>query len=75
MLVQDRLPSSHSNQHRADSTCGHCDGTSSHEPWCVTQSANVHYAYQVAGDSCHLSPGDRLILHALGASWTAPGSF
>jgi hypothetical protein len=46
MPVQDHLPSSHSSQYSADSTCGHCDGIIRHEPWCITQNASVQYAYQ-----------------------------
>jgi hypothetical protein len=60
MPIQDHLPLSHSNRNSADSACGHCDGVIRHEPWCITQS-----------DPGYLSPGDHLILHALGASWTA----
>jgi hypothetical protein len=69
MPVQDHLPSSHSNQYSADSACGHCDGVIRHEPWCITQNASVQYAYQAVSDPCHLSPGDHLILHALGTAW------
>ena len=71
MPVQDHLPSKLSNQYSADSACGHCDGTIRHEPWCITQNASVQYAYQAVTDPGHLSPGDHLILHALGAAWTA----
>jgi hypothetical protein len=73
MPVQDHLPSSHSNQYSADSACGHCDGVIRHQPWCITQNACVQYAYQAVSDPGHLSPGDHLILHALGAAWTAKG--
>ncbi len=71
MPVQNQLPLSHSNQDSADAPCGHCDGVIHHELWCITQNASVQYAYQVASDPSHLSPGDHLILHALGAAWTA----
>jgi hypothetical protein len=70
MPVQSHSPLSHSNQYTADSACGHCDGVIRHEPWCVTQNASVQYAYQAVSDPGHLSPGDHLILHALGAAWT-----
>jgi hypothetical protein len=70
MPVQNELPLRYSNQHSADSACGHCNGVNRHEPWCMTQNASVQYAYQVALDPDRLSPGDRLILHALGAAWT-----
>jgi hypothetical protein len=69
MPVQDHLPSSHSNQYSADSACGHCDGVIRHEAWCVTQNASVQYAYRAVSDPGHMSPGDHLILHALGAAW------
>jgi hypothetical protein len=71
MPVENQLLLSHSNQYSADSACGHCDGVLGHEPWCVTQNASVQYAYQVMSDPSHLSSGDHLILHALGAAWTA----
>ena len=71
MPVQDQSPSSHSNQYNANSACGHCDGILRHEPWCITQNLSVQYAYQVISDAGNLSPGDHLILHALGTAWTA----
>ena len=70
MPVQDHVPSSHSNQYSADSACAHCDGVIRHEPWCITQNANVEYAYRAVSHPRQLSPGDCLILHALGATWT-----
>jgi hypothetical protein len=73
MQVRDHLPSSHSNQYSADSACGHCDGVIRHEPWCITQNTSVQYAYQAVSDPGQLSPGDHLILHALGAAWTGKG--
>jgi hypothetical protein len=70
MAVQDHHPSTHSNQCSADYTCGHCDGIILHESWCITQNASVQYAYQAVSGPGQLSPGDHLILHALGAAWT-----
>lgn len=70
MPIENQLTLSHSNQYSADSACGHCDGVLRHEPWCVTQNASVQYAYQVISDPSHLSTGDQLTLHALGAAWT-----
>jgi hypothetical protein len=70
MPVQDHLPSSHSNRCNTDSACGHCDAVMRHEPWCITQNAIVQYAYRAVSEPGHLSPGDHLILHALGAAWT-----
>jgi hypothetical protein len=70
MPLQSQLPLTHSNRYSADSACGHCDGVVRHESWCMTQNTSVQYAYQVVSDPSHLSPGDHLILHALGAAWT-----
>ena len=72
MLIQN-FPLTHSNQDSADSACGHCDGVTGHEAWCITQNASVQYAYQVVADSGLLSTGDHLILHALGVTWTSKG--
>jgi hypothetical protein len=71
MPEQRYFPLSHSNQSSVNSACRHCDGVTRHEPWCVTQNASVQYAYKAVLDPGHLSPGDHLILHALGAEWTA----
>ena len=70
MPVETNFPSSRSNQYSAESACGHCDGVIRHEPWCITQNTSVQYAYQAVSDRGQLSPGDHLILHALGAAWT-----
>jgi hypothetical protein len=70
MPVQDHLPSSYNNQHSADSACGHCNGMTRHEPWCITQNASVQYAYQAVSGIGQLTPGDHLILHALGVAWS-----
>ncbi len=61
----------HENQYSADSACAHCEGIIRHEPWCLTQSADVRYAFQVALYPNHLSLQDHLILHALGVTWDA----
>jgi hypothetical protein len=73
MPVENQLPLSHSNKYSADSACGHCDGVLRHESWCITQNPCVQYAYHVVSDPSQLSPGDSLILHALGVAWTATG--
>lgn len=73
MPLQNERPLIHSNRYSADSACWHCDGVLCHELWCITQNAHVQYAYQVVGDPVHMECGDHLILHALGARWTAPG--
>ena len=59
----------HSNRYSADSACEHCEGIVRHEPWCITRSAETLYAYEAVLDAGKLTVGDRLILHALGASW------
>lgn len=33
------------NQYSADSACAHCEGVIRHEPWCITQNADVRYAF------------------------------
>jgi hypothetical protein len=69
MPTQNELSLRHCNQYNADSACVSCEGIVRHEPWCATQSANVHYAFQAVLDSNKLTLGDKLILHALGAAW------
>jgi len=59
----------HENQYNADSSCAHCEGVIRHERWCLTQNADVRYAFQVALYPKHLTLQDSLILHALGVSW------
>jgi hypothetical protein len=71
MPEQNDLPLRHSNQYSVDSACVHCDGIIRHESWCVTQSGNVCYAFQAVEDASQLSPGDELMLHALGVVWAA----
>jgi hypothetical protein len=60
----------HSNKYSADAACEHCDGIVRHEPWCITRSSDVLYAYEAVLDGDKLTEGDRLILHALGVTWT-----
>lgn len=60
----------HSNQYNAEAACEHCAGVVRHEPWCITRSPVVLYAYAAVLDADNLSEGDRLNLHALGAAWT-----
>jgi hypothetical protein len=73
MPVQDQIPLCYSNQYIAGSACEYCDGVIRHQPWCVTQSPDVHYAFQAVSDPGTLSLGDSLILHALGVVWTPEG--
>jgi hypothetical protein len=72
--IQKEPPLTHSNQYSADSACGHCDGVIRHEPWCITQNDGVRYAFRVIVDPDHMTTGDRLILHALGAAWRPGGA-
>lgn len=60
----------HSNRYSADSACEHCDGIVRHEPWCITLSPAILYAYEAVLDARKLTLGDQLILHALGVAWT-----
>jgi hypothetical protein len=71
MPIHDQYPLHHSNQYSADSACAHCEGVIRHEPWCVTQSATVQYAFRTLSDPHLLSLEDELILHSLGVIWNA----
>ena len=71
MPEQNDLPLRHSNRYNVDSACVHCDGAIRHESWCVKQNGDVYYAFQAVEDPSQLSPGDELMLHALGVAWTA----
>jgi hypothetical protein len=71
MPMHDQYPLHYSNQYCADSACAHCEGVVRHEPWCVTQSATVQYAFLALSDSHQLSLEDELILHGLGVIWNA----
>jgi hypothetical protein len=59
----------HSSKYSAESSCKHCEGVIRHEPWCVTESQAVSYAYDILLDAGKLTLEDRLILHALGVAW------
>ncbi len=61
----------HSNSYNAEAACEHCGGIIRHERWCITLDALVYYAYEIVAEPGKLSMGDKLILHALGASWGA----
>jgi hypothetical protein len=60
----------HSNKYSAEAACEHCGGVVRHEDWCITSSSTVLYAYEAVLDGDKLSEGDKIILHALGVSWT-----
>ncbi len=71
MSVHNQLPWCHSNRYSADSACAYCEGIVRHESWCVTQNANLYYAFEAVVDPKQVSIGDELALHALGVAWTA----
>jgi hypothetical protein len=71
MTGQNRLQLSRPEPTSTDSACGHCDEVISHKPWCITRNLSVQYAYQAVANPAEMSPGDHLILHALGVAWTA----
>ena len=60
----------HSNKYSAEAACEHCQGVVRHEPWCITQSEVILYAYAAVLNAEVLTEGDQLILHALGVAWT-----
>jgi hypothetical protein len=66
---------SYDNQDSIDSACQYCAGVVRHQPWCVTQSAIVAYAYVTAIGAAPLSEQDTLFLHALGVTWTDSSGF
>jgi hypothetical protein len=70
MPIEEAIIWQHSNKYSADAACEHCDGIVRHEPWCITRSSDVLYAYEAVLDGDKLTEGDRLILHALGVRWT-----
>ncbi len=59
----------YSNQHNTQPACEHCGGKVRHERWCITCDPIVQYAYSAVLNPEKLTLYDRLILHALGASW------
>jgi hypothetical protein len=60
----------HSNQNNAQAPCEHCQGIIRHERWCITCDPIVQYAFGIVLDPDKMTLRDRLILHALGVSWT-----
>lgn len=54
-----------------DSTCARCGGLVHCESWCELVNGCVRYAHDVVLHPAHLSFGDRITLHALGAQWDA----
>lgn len=58
-----------SGQQSEDPMCRHCAGITAHETWCITCNAVVYYAFRVVSDDEYLTPGDAIMLHALGVEW------
>ena len=73
MTIHNQSSLHHCNRYSAASACAHCEGIISHESWCVTQNANVHYAHQAALFPNQLCLEDRIIQHAWGVAWRAEG--
>jgi hypothetical protein len=69
MPTQEATTWRHSNKYSAETACEHCEGVVRHEPWCITRSPEVFYAYGAVLNADRLTEGDRLILHALGVTW------
>jgi hypothetical protein len=69
MITQQPPIWHHSNRYSADQACEHCKGIVRHEPWCITCSPTVLYAYEAVVDGDRLTEGDKMILHALGVKW------
>ena len=59
----------YSNRYSADKACEHCEGVIRHQPWCITQSPVILYAFEAVLDANKLAPGDHIQLHALGVRW------
>ncbi len=70
MATQEATIWRHSNKYSAEAACEHCQGIVRHEPWCITRSEVILYAYEAVLNADVLTEGDKLILHALGVAWT-----
>ena len=51
MPAQEAASWRHSNKYSAQSACEHCEGVVRHEPWCITRSPEILYAYGVVLDA------------------------
>ena len=70
MSIRQPAMSRHEKSPVEDAACLHCECLTYHESWCITQNADVRYAFQVAVYPNLLTLQDRLILHALGVTWS-----
>jgi hypothetical protein len=74
MPVHKQAVLRHEQQSVEDAACLHCERVTRHEHWCITQNAEVRYAFQVAAYPQMLTLQDSLILHALGVAWNTKKS-
>ena len=66
----NHIDSTHYKAHyQAETGCQHCQGLFEHETWCITQDANVQYAFGIVADASKMTFSDTLILHSLGVAW------
>lgn len=66
----NNIDSSHqSGRYNAGTVCGHCQGVTEHEHWCVTRDPRVSYAYEIVTSAAKMTFADTLILHSLGVAW------
>jgi len=70
MSARQQADLARSSQHPEGPICSHCAGVTVHETWCITCNPVVYYAFRVACDGSYLTPGDAIILHALGVDWS-----
>lgn len=61
----------HSNQYSAEAACEHCEGIVRHTDWCITQNANVIYAFGASVDAAIMLEADHIILHGMGVTWNS----
>jgi hypothetical protein len=58
-----------SNKYHAG--CEFCEGLKCHEPWCIVESANVRYAYEIILNPELITFGDKCALHSMGVTYCA----
>jgi hypothetical protein len=71
MKTQNGIPTRQTCVPDEDLTCARCGGMVLCERWCESVNARVRYAHDAVLHPNHLTPGDRIILHALGVRWAA----
>lgn len=70
MSTRQQNESARGNERSEGLACDHCAGVTGHQPWCITRSALVRYAFGAVARASLLTLGDQLILHALGVEWS-----